>query len=92
MYYSLPESHKFDTTSYASYLKAKVQTMQDFVQVNLAKSAKQQKQQYDHHTVSHSFKVGDSVWLSILTAGNYSHTGMENELSLSLKKLATWNS
>ena len=35
-------SHKFDTTSYASYLKAKFKTMQDFVQANLAKSAKQQ--------------------------------------------------
>ena len=58
-------SHKFDTTSYASYLKAKSQTMQDFVQANLAKSA---KQQYDRHTVSRSFKVGDHVWLSIPTA------------------------
>ena len=42
--------------------------MQDFVQANLAKSARQQKQQYDRHTVSRSFKVGDPVWLSIPTA------------------------
>ena len=58
-------SHKFDTTSYASYLKAKLQTMQDFMQAYLAKAT---KQQYDHHTVSHVFKVGDPVWLYILTA------------------------
>ena len=60
--------NKFDTTSYASYLKAKLHTMQDFVHANLAKSAKQQKQQYDCYTVSRSFKAGDPVWLSIPTA------------------------
>ena len=60
--------NKFDTTSYASYLKAKLHTMQDFVHTNLAKSAKQQKQQYDRYTVSRSFKTGDPVWLSIPTA------------------------
>ena len=42
--------------------------MQDFVHANLAKSAKQQKQQYDRYTVSRSFKAGDPVWLSIPTA------------------------
>ena len=36
-------SHKFDTTLYASYLKAKLQTMQDFVQAKLAITAKHQK-------------------------------------------------
>ena len=60
--------NKFDTTSYASYLKAKLHAMQDFVHANLAKSAKQQKQQYDRYTVSRSFKAGDPVWLSIPTA------------------------
>ena len=60
--------HKFDTTLYTSYLKAKLQTMQDFMQTNLAKAAKQQKQQYDRGTVSRFFKVGDPVWLSISTA------------------------
>ena len=36
-------SHKFDTASYSSYLKAKLLTMQDFVHASLAKSAEQQK-------------------------------------------------
>ena len=57
--------YKFDTTTYASHLQAKLQAMQDFVHTNLTKSAEQQKRQYDHHTFPHSFSPGDPVWLSV---------------------------
>ena len=50
-----------DTTTYASHLQAKLQAMQDFVHANLAKSAEQQKRQYDQHTASRSFNLGDPV-------------------------------
>ena len=60
--------YKFDTTTYASHLQAKLQAMQDFVHANLAKSAKQQKRQYDWHTLSRSFNPGDPVWLSVQMA------------------------
>ena len=47
-------------------------TMQGFILANLAKSAKQEKQQYDRHTAPRSFKACDPIWLSIPTAiGNY---------------------
>ena len=42
--------YKFDTTTYASHLQAKLQAMQDFVHTNLTKSPEQQKRQYDRHT------------------------------------------
>ena len=35
--------YKFDTTTYASHLQAKLQAMQDFVHTNLTKSVEQQK-------------------------------------------------
>jgi len=60
--------YKFDTTTYASHLQAKLQALQDFVHANLAKSAEQQKRQYDRHTTSRSFNPGDLVWLSVPTA------------------------
>ena len=61
--------HKFDSTSYASYLKAKPHTLQSFVHAWLAKAAEQQKQQYDHFTTPRSFKIRDAVCLWMPTAG-----------------------
>ena len=53
--------NKFDSTSYASYLKAKLYTLQDFAHASLTKSTKQQKQQYDRSTAPRYFTAGDPV-------------------------------
>ena len=37
--------------------------------MHITEAAHHQKAQYDHHVHERSFKVGDSVWLSIPTAG-----------------------
>ena len=60
--------YKFDTTTYANHLQAKLQAMQDFVHANLTKSAEQQKRQYYRHTFPRTFNHGDTVWLSVPTA------------------------
>ena len=59
--------YKFDTTTYASHLKAKLQAIQNFVHTNLTKCAEQQKRQYDRHTLPRSFNPSDPVWLSVPT-------------------------
>ena len=41
----------------------------DFVETNLAAAAQKQKQRSDQHTKTPAFQAGDSVWLSIPTAG-----------------------
>lgn len=60
--------YKFDTTNYASRLKAKLQAMQTFVRTNLTKCAEQQKRQCDCHMLLRSFNAGNPVWVSIPTA------------------------
>ena len=41
----------------------------DFVEAHNTQASNQQKQYFDKHTQPRSFAVGDSVWLSIPTAG-----------------------
>ena len=42
--------------------------MRDFVETNLAGSASRQSNNYNKHSQTRQFKVGDHVWLSIPTA------------------------
>ena len=72
--------YKFDTATYASHLKAKLQAIQNFVHTNLTKCAEQQKRQYDRHTLPRSFNPGDPVWYQ--QQKNYNRTRMENGLSV----------
>ena len=76
-------SHKFDTTSYASYLKAKHQTMQDFVQANLANLLSSRSSNMTV-TLSHV----PLKWVTLHgypyeQLGNHGHTRLEKGLSLS---------
>ena len=63
------KSPAFDTLSYPAHLRAKIAELRDFVETNLAAAAHSQKQAYDQHTATPSFTAGDTVWLSIPTAG-----------------------
>ena len=57
-----------DTQSYSAHVRKKLAELRDFVEVNLAESAHQQKQAYDQHSNRRKFSVGNCVWLSIPTA------------------------
>ena len=63
------QSPTFDAVSYPAHLRAKMAELKDFVDTNLAAVASHQKASYDQHTSSPNFSVGDSVWLSVPTAG-----------------------
>ena len=63
------KSLSFDTQSYPTFLRAKLGELRDFVKANLAAAAHKQKEGYDHHTRTRLFQAGDSVWLSVPTAG-----------------------
>ena len=54
---------------YQAQLRAKLAELQDLVELNLAEAASDQEGVYDRHSACRSFKVGDSVWLSLPTAG-----------------------
>ena len=43
--------------------------IQEFVEMHITEADHHQKAQHDYHAHERSFKVGDSVWLSIPTAG-----------------------
>ena len=58
-----------DPSSYHGQLLSKLAQLRDFVETNIAEKAHHQKISYDHHVKTRSFQVGDSVWLSIPTAG-----------------------
>ena len=60
------KSLSFDTQSYPTFLRAE---LRDFVDTNLAAAAHKQKEQYDRHTRTRSFRIGDAIWLSVPTAG-----------------------
>ena len=59
----------FDFGSYQAHLQAKLAEFLDLVESNMTQAANRQKVTYDHHSTSRTFKEGDTVWLSILTAG-----------------------
>ena len=65
---SFDQLHSFDGDSYQHHLKAKLAEMRDFVETNLTGSASRQSNNYNKHSQSRQFKVGDHVWLSIPTA------------------------
>ena len=60
----------FDSETYKKHLCAKFTELQGIVESNLVEAATRQKVGYDKQTrPSRLFKIGDPVWLSILTAG-----------------------
>lgn len=59
----------FDPNTYQYQLCSTLARLQDFVDAHIAQAAHHQKTQYDQHTRGRSLQVGDSVWLSIPTAG-----------------------
>ena len=59
----------FDAQSYPAHLQAKLAELHDWVESNLAAVAHKQKSTYDRHSTLPKFSVGDTVWLSIPTAG-----------------------
>ena len=58
-----------DPSSYHDQLQAKLAQLRDFVETYIAESAHHQKTSFDRHAQIRTFQVGDSVWLSIPTAG-----------------------
>ena len=60
--------HSFDADSYQHHLQAKLAEMRGFVEINLAGSASRQSNNYNKHSQTRQFKVGDHIWLSIPTA------------------------
>ena len=63
------QSPAFDAVTYPTHLRAKMAELKDLFDINLAAAASHQKASYDQHTSSPNFSVGDSVWLSVPTAG-----------------------
>ena len=66
---SVSSSTAFDTQSYPAHLRAKLAELHDLVESNLQKQPAAKMHSYDKHTSPPSFTVGDTVWLSIPTAG-----------------------
>ena len=66
---SFTSSLAFDSTTYKKHLCAKFAQLQDFVHANLVDAGLHQKTGYDSHSLSQHFDVGDTIWLSIPTAG-----------------------
>ena len=66
---ALPAINAFDTNTYQYQLRSTLARLQDFVDVHITQAAHHQKALYDQHTRDRSLQVGDSVWLSIPTAG-----------------------
>ena len=63
----------FDTGTCKKHLCAKFSELQGIVEANLVEASTRQKIGYDRHTrSSRQFKIGDPVWLSLLTAGKLS--------------------
>ena len=66
---TLPSEAPHDVHSYQSYLRAKLANLANFVESHNVQASTQQKYYFDKHTQSRTFAIGDSVWLSIPTAG-----------------------
>ena len=66
------DSRAYDISSYQQQLQAKLAELQGFVETNLVEAAQAQKLSYDHQSRTTNFHKGDSVWLSIPTAGKLS--------------------
>ena len=66
-----PLSNKMahDVISYQDQLRAKLAHLYDFVELNNVEASHHQKRNFDQHAQSRTFSVGDTVWLSIPTAG-----------------------
>ena len=65
----LPEVTAYDVVSYQNQLRSKLAQLTDFVEAHMTEAAHKQKLYYDQHTTSHSFKPGNSVWLTSPTTG-----------------------
>ena len=65
---SFDQLHSFDADSYQHHLKAKLAEICDFVETNLKGSISRQSNNYNKHSQTRQFKVGEGVWLSIPTA------------------------
>ena len=73
-----PKVHNFNDgraygiSSYHQQLQAKLAKLQGFVETNLVEAAQAQKLAYDCQSRTTNVHKGDSVWLSIPTAGKLS--------------------
>ena len=65
----LPSNSAFDTGTYPSFLRSKLDCLQDIVELNVAQASHSQQLYYYRSAHPHQFHVGDSVWLSVPTAG-----------------------
>ena len=67
----LPACHApaYDASSYPEQLHCKLSKLYDFVETNIIDTTRHQQQSYNCHVQQRSFKLGDTVWLDIPTAG-----------------------
>ena len=65
----LDDGRAYDISSYQQQLQAKLAELQGFLETNLVEAAQTQKLAYDCQSRTTKFHKGDSVWLSIPTAG-----------------------
>ena len=63
------KSPAFNALSYPAHLQPKIAELHDFVEINLAAVAHNQKRAYGQQRVTPSFTAGEPVWLSVPTAG-----------------------
>ena len=59
----------YDASDFSLVLQSKLSQLQDLVEANNTEAAHRQKLCYDKRSSERRFKVGDTVWLSIPTAG-----------------------
>ena len=67
----LPACHApaYDASSYPEQLRCKLSKLYDFVETHMIDATRHQQQSYNRHVQQRSFKLGDTVWLNIPTAG-----------------------
>ena len=59
----------YDASSYPEQLCCKLSKLYDFVETHMIDATRHQQQSYNRHVQQRSFKLGDTVWLDIPTAG-----------------------
>ena len=83
------KSPAFDSLSYPAYLQEKLAELRDFVECNLAATAHSQKRNYDKNAAKPTFSTGDTVWLSVPTAGKLEHRWENGWVITSVKSPTT---
>ena len=64
-----PHVNAFASFSYTKYMCTKFHRLDDFMRDHLERAAQHQKTAYDQHSKIRKFQVGQTVWLSVPTAG-----------------------